>query len=424
MGMNIALKNIAASFLLMVLLSSCGGGGSSTTPPAGNQPPPTTVVAKGDRIMEIDLTLPADEDFISAFNKGRDVGMESISVSLDWTVIEVGLNQNTNPPTPIYETDPANDFLAIINGCYPPSNMKATLTLRPVITLVKNTPPDLENLPLDDPAVIARFKQLIDHVISKLPDLDLAALVIGSEVDLYLQTDTLKAEYLNFYEQISDYARTQYTAAYPNKSPIKIAVESTFEGLSDASSKAYFQQLNQFSDVIGVSYYPMDGNGQARPVSTVETDFQSLIASYPDKQLYFFQLGYPSGYYSADYYPEVRAGMASAQIGSSDIQQADFISAVFTAWDKHINAIGFIDFTWLHDLSEADVAATTIDPAFGGTANPDPKFVEFLRTVGLRTNDGANSTDANGSDKMAYTRLKTEAQKRSWPVSQTPFSCN
>ncbi len=93
--MNIALKNIAASFLLMVLLSSCGGGGSSTTPPAGNQPPPTTVVAKGDRIMEIDLTLPADEDFISAFNKGRDVGMESISVSLDWTVIEVGLNQNS-----------------------------------------------------------------------------------------------------------------------------------------------------------------------------------------------------------------------------------------------------------------------------------------------------------------------------------------
>lgn len=421
--MSKQLKSVIVSFFLIVWLSGCGGGTGDTVTPTNNQLPPT-VIAKGDRIIEIDLTMPADEDFISAFNKGRDLGMESISVSLDWTIIEIGLDQNTNPPTPVYETDPDNDFLAIINGCYPPSNMKATLTLRPVITLVKNVPADLVNLPLDDPAVIARFKQLIDHVFTKLPNLELEALVIGSEVDIYLQTDTLKAEYLNFYEQMSEYARTQYATAYPNLSPLKIAVESTFEGLSDASSKAYFQQLNQFSDVIGVSYYPLDSNGQVRPASTVETDFQSLIASYPNKQLYFFQLGYPSGYYSADFYPEVRAGRASAQIGSSDVLQADFVTAVFEAWDKHINQISFIDFTWLHDLSEAGVAKTTIDPAFGGTANPDPKFVEFLRTVGLRTNDGANSSNANGTDKMAYTRMKAEIQKRSWPVSQTQFSCN
>ncbi len=422
--MRALLKVISSRILLIVFLTGCGGGGGSTTSPAGNQSPPAMVVAKGNRIMEIDLTLPADEDFISAFNKGRDLGIESISVSLDWTLIEIGLDQNTSPSTPIYENNPDNDFLAIINGCYPPSNMKASLTLRPVITLVKNVPPDLENLPLDDPAVIARFKQLIDYVITKIPDVELVALVIGSEVDLYLKTDALKAEYLNFYEQMSVYARAEYTAVYPNKSPIKIAVETTFEGLTDASSKAYFQQLNQFSDVIGISYYPLDTNGQVRPASTVETDFQTLIASYPGKQLYFFQLGYPSGYYSADYYPEVRVGMALAQIGSSDILQADFITAVFNSWDKHINDIGFIDFTWLHDLSEADVAATTIDPAFGGSVNPDSKFVEFLRTVGLRTNDGANSTNANGSDKLAYTRLKSETQKRNWPVSQTPFSCN
>ncbi len=423
MHMQKSFHQASIHFFLVFLLTGCGGGGGNSSAPGGEQTPPM-VVAKGDRMMEIDLTLPADQDFISAFVKGRDLGMESISVSLDWTLIEIGLDRSTNPPTPVYETDPDKDSLAIINGCYPPSNMKASLTLRPVITLVRNVPPDLENLALDDPAVIARFKLLIDHVISKIPDLELAALIVGSEVDLYLKTDALRTEYLNFYEQISDYARTRYNAAYPNRSPIKIAVEATFEGLTDTSSKTYFQQLNQFSDVIGVSYYPLNSDGQVRPASTVESDFQSLIANYPGKQLYFFQLGYPSGYYSADYYPEVRAGMASAQIGSSDVLQADFITAVFNAWDKHINEVGFIDFTWLHDLSEAEVAATTIDPAFGGNANPDPKFVEFLRTLGLRTHDGSNSSNDNGSDKLAYTRLKAEAQKRNWPVSQTPFSCN
>jgi len=168
----------------------------------------------------------------------------------------------------------------------------------------------------------------------------------------------------------------------------------------------------------------MDANGLAKPVTTVETDFQSLINSYPSKQLYFFQLGYPSGYYSADYYPELRAGTVSSQIGSSEIQQADFISAVFTAWDNHISQVGMIDFTWLHDFSEAGVTAITIDPAFGGSANPEPKFVEFLRTLGLRTNDGLNSMDASGSDKMSYTRLRQEAQSRSWQISPNSFTCN
>ncbi len=409
------------TLLLGTLLVNGCGGGSST--PATVTPPPT-IVEQGQRVMEIDITLPADEDFEAAFEKARPLGLESLSVSLNWTTIEISQDNSVNPPTPIYETDPDKDFLAIVNACFPSSNMKVSLTLRPIVTLVRNAPPEFDNLPLNNAAVINRFKLLLDYTFSKIPDTEITTLVIGSEVDLYLQTDTLRAEYLDFYEQVSDYARSQYTQMYPNKSPLKVAVESTFEGLENISTKAYYQQLNEFSDVIGVSYYPMDANGQVKPVSTVETDFQALITSYPNKQLYFFQLGYPSGYFSADFYPEVRAGTTSAQIGSSEMQQADFISAVFEAWDKHINNVGFIDFTWLHDLSEESVMETTLDPAFGGTANPAPKFVEFLRTLGLRTNDGANSAEATGSSKMGYSRLLEEAQSRKWQVSPTSFNCN
>jgi len=408
--------------MTVLILTGCGGG-SSSAPVQPATPPPPAVVEKGNRIMEIDVNMPADQDYVSAYDKARVLGMDSVSISMDWTIIEIGLDQTTNPPTPIYETVPDKDLLAITEGCFPASQMKISLTLRPVLTLVKNTPPDLANLPLNDPAVVTRFKQLIDHVYAKIPNVDLTSLVIGSEVDLYLSTDTLKAEYLDFYQQVSGYARTQYALLYPNKSPLNIAVESTFDGLTNSATASYYQQLNQFSDVIGVSYYPMQANGQVKPVTTVETDFQALISNYPNKLLYFFQLGYPSGYYSGEFYPEVRAGNASSMIGSSEMKQADFITAVFNAWDKHINEVGMIDFTWLHDLSEADVIATTTNPAFGGTSNPAPVFAEFLRTLGLRTNDGSNSSNDNGSDKAAYTRLLSESRARNWPVNPTTFTC-
>ncbi|MFQ6006286.1 MAG: hypothetical protein ACE5OQ_12365, partial [Woeseia sp.] len=103
-------------------------------------------------------------------------------------------------------------------------------------------------------------------------------------------------------------------------------------------------------------------------------------------------------------------------INSSDTLQADFIKAVFSAWDVYASRIDLIGFTWMHDETEADVAVIVANPAFGGLTNPPPDFVEFLRTLGLRTDAAL--------DKPAWITLAGEAAARGWSDTGMQLTCN
>ncbi len=81
-----------------------------------------------------------------------------------------------------------------------------------------------------------------------------------------------------------------------------------------------------------------------------------------------------------------------------------------------------IDFTWLTDLSRENVFETTSNPSFGGTGDPSPDFVEFLRTLGLRTDVGPGD-GLTGVDKPAFLRLLSEAAARGWVDSGLRFHC-
>lgn len=409
--------------LIAALAAGCGGSGGSTSEPAAAAPPPASgPVQRGSRLLEIDVTAAADGDFAGAFNLASSIGMQSISVSLDWTDIDIGTDSTTSPPVPVYQTDPDANFLAIANGCYPNSGTLVSLTLRPITTLIASRPAAIESLPFDDPQVIDRFEALIDFVYGQIPDLELSSLVIGSEVDLYLTSEARRAAYLAFYRAVSGYARDEYARRFPERPALKVAVETTHRGLLDAQTQRYYQDLNAFSDVVGVSYYPLEG-GMVQPPSIVGADFDALVALYPGKPLYFYQLGYPSGYYDTAAYPELQSGTVSPVIGSSDEMQAAFVSETFDAWDAHATEIGLIDFTWLHDLSPDAVAATAAAPAFGGTSSPAPDFVEFLRTLGLRTATGPGGA-LDGGDKTAFQRLREAASARGWTDTGQRLTCN
>lgn len=404
---------ILLGVLTALVLAACSGSPSSSivNPPP---PPGTSVVQKGDRVLEIQVSEPANGDFTGSFNLAQSIGMQSASLSVDWNDLDIGTDNTTVPPTPIYASDPGSDFLAIANACYPNSNTRLSLMLRPITTLTKMVPAGFENLPFDDPAMIDRFKLFIDHVFAQIPDLDITALAIGSEVDLNLGDSTAQQQYLAFYEQVSDYARTAYAQLFPARPPLKVAVEVTHNGLLDAATSAYYQQINAFSDVIGVSYYPLEG-GLVQNPSVVARDFADMLVLYPGKNLHFFQLGYPSGYYSTAAYPEYAAGTVTPVINSSDVLQSQFVEAVFAAWDGNATRIDLIGFTWMHDETEANVAEIIADPAFGGLQNPPPDYVEFLRTLGLRTEAA--------TDKAAWAMLAGEAGKRGWTDTGMTLTC-
>lgn len=306
-------------------------------------------------------------NYDSCFAIGKKLEMTQTGLFQVWTSVE---------------TSPLNYNLAIFdiaNSYYPAQNMAIDLTLAPIATNVLEVPSDLTTTAFSSTVMINRFKRLLDSVKAHIPNITLSSLVIGSEHDVYLGSNTAKwNEYTIFYNAVSAYAKTIWPG-------LKVATELTFDGIVNQNSFA--QTLNSSSDYIGVSYYPLNANFTVKPVSTIPVDFAMLVGLYPSKPLCFYQYGYPS----------------STTCNSSDLQQAQFITQTFTSWDTYAAHIKLIDFTWLHDLSPATVAYYS---TYYGIS--DPVFLEYLRTLGLRTRGSI------GTDKLALHELQCQAKQRGY----------
>ncbi len=306
-------------------------------------------------------------NYDSCFAIGKKLGMTQTGLFQVWASIE------TSPLTYNFT------IFDIANSYYPAQNIAIDLTLAPIATNVLEVPSDLTTISFSSIVMINRFKRLLDSINTHIPNITLSSLVIGSEHDVYLGSNTAKwNEYTIFYNAASAYAKTIWPG-------LKVATELTFDGIVNQNSFA--QTLNTSSDYIGVSYYPLNSNFTVKPVSAIPIDFTTLVGLYPSKPLCFYQYGYPS----------------SSTCNSSDLQQSQFISQTFTSWDTYASQIKLIDFTWLHDLSPSTVAYYS---TYYGISNP--VFLEYLRTLGLRT------WGSIGTDKLALHELQCQAKQRGY----------
>jgi hypothetical protein len=371
-----AILILLATGSLLVAGLACGEGGDEPMPapipaseltPNAIEAPPTR---KGERLLGIDVTEAEDGDYDAAMDIVQSVGAEVVSLSVFWDDIE------TQPMT--YAPNP--NWLEIANAYYPARNVKLSLVISVIDTNARRLPADLADAPFDDPVVIERFKGLLDYVFSQIPDLDLTSLAIGNEIDGYLGADpSLWRQYQTFYKAASAHARAR-------RPGLPIGTKAMFAGLT-GHAREYLQQLNRSSDVIMVTYYPLDDGFTVRDPSVVAADLQALTAAYPDRPIYVLEAGYPS----------------SADCGSSEAKQAAFVRQLFKAWDAHASQIRLLFFTWLTDLPYSSVSDLT---NYYGVS--DNRFAEFLRTLGLRTYSGS------GSDKQALQALEMEAKARGW----------
>lgn len=316
----------------------------------------------------LDISTPAQNasfTYDSCFALGANLGMSRVGMYQNWTAIE---------------TAPLTYNLAIMdiaNAYYPAYHMAVDLTIAPIHTNNLEVPADLKGLVFDSPVMIARFNTLLDSIKAHLPKLILSSLVVGSEHDVYLGTNpALWTQYTNFYKAVSAHARTLWPS-------LKVATELTFNGITTQNTRV--QSLNETSDYIGVSYYPLNPDFTVKPISSVPTDFAQLISLYPAKPICFYQYGFPS----------------SATCNSSEALQAEFIAQTFRTWDTHASHVRMIDFTWLHDL---DTALVHYYRDYYGLS--DPIFLEYLRSLGLRT--------WNGTNKKAFLQLQCEAKQRGY----------
>ena len=321
---------------------------------------------RGNRVIGIDLGTASGSQFEEAFELAVSAGMTETGLFLTWNMVEVAPGSYDGA---IFE---------MASAFYANRNIAIDLTLAPVNTNRKEFPADLADEPFDDSVVIARFKQMLDFVLSQTSSLDLSSLNIGCEYDVYFGVDATQwGQFLLFYEEVVSHIK----ATRPG---LLVSTESTFEG-TVGYARQPIEALHQFSDIIGVSYYGLLENDDVKDPSAVHTDFNLLVELYPDKPIFFYQFGYPS----------------SNALNSSEEKQQQFIIETFRAWDRYAPRIQMIDFTWLHDKSQEEVQQFA---AYYGIWNP--KFLEFLATLGMRTHDG--------QDKPAFNALQTAAEARGW----------
>ena len=327
-------------------------------------------ITPANNVISVDVNTPQSSTYTydSAFTKCLSIGMKEVGLSLPWTSIE------TSPG--VFDMTNFN----IANVYYPAYSIPVDLTIAPINTNVKSVPSDLLSTNFDSPAMVARFKKLLDSIFVHTTNLQLSSLVIGSEVDVYLGTNaTLWTQYTSFYSQVTAYAKTL-------RPSLKVSCEASLGGLTTTSAST-LQTLNAYSDYTGVSYYPLNSDFTAKPVNVIVTDFAALVAAYPSKPIYIYQYGYPS-----------------ATICNSSLnQQAQFITQTFTAWDTYKSNIKMIDFTWMHDYSPA--AVSYYSTYYGIT---DPVFLGYLGSIGLRTYSGS------GTNKPAFDELICQANQRGY----------
>jgi len=324
-------------------------------------------IPKGKRLLGCAVTEAGNHDYESAIALAKSAGVQVVSLKLNWDDVE--------KKPGVYESP----WPKIANDYYPARKEQVSLRLATLDTDRNRLPLDLRGKPLNDPEVIGRFDRLIDWIFGEMPDVQLAELSIGNEIDGFLGDDPVKwRQYTEFFQATRRHAREK-------RADLNVGASITFDGY--LNHPQFAATINAQSDLIMVSYYPLTSAFGVRAPEVVHDDFDAICKMYPKRSISFLEAGYPSG----------------IQCQSSESKQEEFVRELFAAWDEHPDSIRIVTFVWLHDIAGPSVDA--LGKYYGVRS---PAFLDYLSTLGLRTFPDA------GTDKPAFKTLVLQAKLRGW----------
>ena len=324
-------------------------------------------IDKKSRLLGIAINEGKNIDYITAIKEAKKTGVDFVPLALTWDMIELEPNQYND------------EFLELINWIYSSQDIEIILQIAPIEHKVNRMVSDLKEKSFDDPEVILRFNKLIDHFYEKTPGIKVSGIVIGNEIGVYMDSSAKWNAYEEFYKQVTEHVKSKERW---KDSPV--GVKTMFTGMTKQHVNE-IMSINRHSDVIMVTYYPLASDFTFRDPNDVDEDMQLVIEKSGGKPIYFLEVGYSSGNI----------------VNSSPERQKEFVIKVFKAWDKHAEHVKAINFVWMHDILDADVLHYG---EYYGISNP--KFSDYLATLGLKHNDG--------EPKIAWTALEEEAAKRGW----------
>lgn len=290
---------------------------------------------------------PVLQDYLDAFKLTHDVGVNANIFNDKWNTFE--------PQPEQYQIDDYLDGMNSYLAAYPDTVL---LGIQVLNTTAKEAPPDLQDVPFDDPRMLQRFNALLDAMLAKI-DHPVRYLSIGNEVDVYLENHPDEWDaYTRFYEGALAHAHKVAPG-------MQVGVTVTFDGLIRHADEV--ERLNARSDVLIVTYYPLGAAFVADNPDAPLTDFPKLVQLADGLPVVLQEVGYPS----------------AALLGSSEAEQAQFVRSVFSAWKAAGSAIPFLDYFALHDFTEDWCNAFE-----GYYGLKHPNFHAYLCTLGLRQADG------------------------------------
>ena len=286
-------------------------------------------------------------DWIAAFDLAIAAGAEANLIAHTWAELE--------PEAGRFNLKPLTDSLdyTVRRGLQP------FICLQVINTTRREVPADLADVAFDDERMIERFAAFLE-ALSKHAAGRVAYLSIGNEVEVYLDRHAGEWQrYERFYGRAAATARRLLPG-------VKIGVTGMLEGLRRGAGER-LRKLQQTSDVVILTYYPLDGFDMRAP-STVAADFALMLEFAGDKPLLLQEVGYSS----------------AAANGSDEARQAAFHLAALAEWRKAGARIPLYNLFLLHDL---DAAACGKLARYYELAHA-PAFEALLCNLGLRRTDG------------------------------------
>ncbi|MCC9603129.1 glycosyl hydrolase 53 family protein [Stieleria sp. JC731] len=298
-----------------------------------------------------------------AFASAKNAGIQFIELPQQWDEVELA------------DGDYQSQFVAMANEVYPQLETSLVLSMNPIDTAANRVPKHLLDADWDSHERIDAFNRWFDWTIAQLSDAQIVAVSVGNEVDAYFTShpDEIEA-YARFYEQVAGHIREQIPNAV-------VGCKMTFPGRTGSIESA-LASIDSHSDAIMLTYYPLNDQFQVRDPSEVSRDFEKMV-SLTDQPVYLLETGYPSG----------------AKCQSSQARQAEFVDALFEAWDKQVNEVPVVNLVWTCDLPKSQV-----DSMVQYYAVQQLAYREYLQTLGLRTADGTN--------KAAFERVRENVRER------------
>jgi hypothetical protein len=360
---------------VLVLLVACADGDPDQGPsgPGGGD----TVVPRGPRVLALDVKEGPGYPYLIALGDALAAGVQDVKQSFDWDVTAASFDQ-------------AGDFVSITDLVFAQVDCRVTLVLRPIDT-VRHTYPAAVQGDLDNAAALAAFAVFIDDIHDRTAQIraqdKLGAILIGNEIDGYLGTDVTR------WEQFGNFlaaARLHVLGKDWGSEPPLVSTILMAGGARDATIRGLYEtHALPHCDEVAINYYAMGAGFQMLAPDHVGDDLAELAALFPQHTIRLQECGMSSG----------------EACGSSEQRQAEFVTAVFEAWDALSDRIGHVDFAWQTDVDDATAMQWVSDYGMAGSP-AEAAFFAYLRTLGLRHHDG--------TPKPAWNRLVQEAAARGW----------